>query len=75
MAITKPATLTARLSLRVRTLAETAAHVRGTTLSRFAAIAIEDAAQRELMGDPTEHGAGTTVTPRRNELQREGGAA
>ena len=54
MAITKPATLTARLSLRARTLAETAAKTLGTTLSRFAAIAIEDAAQRTLMGDSAE---------------------
>ncbi len=63
MAITKPATLTARLSLRVRTLAETAAHVRGTTLSRFAAIAIEDAALREMSGAATEPEPGTAVTP------------
>ena len=63
MAITKPATLTARLSHRARTLAETAAHMRGTTLSRFAAIAIEDAALRELRGAATEPEPGTTVTP------------
>ena len=63
MAITKPATLTARLSLRVRTLAETAAHVRGTTLSRFAAIAIEDAALREMSGAATEPEPGTAVAP------------
>ncbi len=60
MALTKPATLTARLSQRARTLAVTAAHMRGTTLSRFAAIAIEDAAQRELMGDSTESVNGMT---------------
>ncbi len=60
MAITKPATLTARLSKRARTLAETAAHMQGTTLSRFAAIAIEDAAQRELMGVSTESVNGMT---------------
>ena len=67
MAITKPATLTARLSLRVRTLAQTAAQMRGTTLSRFAAVAIERAALQELGGTATEHDAGITVPPQRIE--------
>ena len=68
MAITKPATLTARLSLRVRTQAERAARMRGTTLSRFAAIAIERAALREMSGTATEHDAGTPVNPQRIEV-------
>jgi uncharacterized protein (DUF1778 family) len=67
MAITKPATLTARLSLRVRTQAERAAHMRGTTLSRFAAIAIEDAALREMVSAATEPEPGTTVAPKLTE--------
>lgn len=61
MGITKPATLTARLSQRVRTLAETAADLRGITLSRFAEIAIEDAVQRELMGDSKESEDGMPI--------------
>ncbi len=63
MPITKPATLTARLSLRVRTQAERAARMRGTTLSRFAAIAIEDAALQEMSGAATEPKPGTAVAP------------
>ena len=65
MAITKPATLTARLSLRVRTQAERAARMRGTTLSRFAAVAIERAAIRELSSAATEREPGGTLTPHR----------
>ena len=40
--------LSTRVSPRTRRLAETAAELRGVTLSRFAAEVIEEAARREL---------------------------
>ena len=41
-------TVSARLTPRTRRLAETAAELRGLTLSRFLAEVIEEAARREL---------------------------
>ncbi len=57
----KIATISARVTPRIRKLAEAAADLRRTTLSTFAANAIEDSAQRELMGDSTESANGMTV--------------
>ena len=51
MKILKKAVISTRVSTRTRQLAAVAAHVRGVTLSRFVAEAVEEAARRELMGD------------------------
>ena len=44
-------TVSARVSPRVRQLSMAAARLRGITLSHFAALAMEEAARRELVGD------------------------
>ena len=54
MSISKPATISMRVSLRVRRMAEVAAQGRGVTLSRFAAEAIEREARREFLVDTNE---------------------
>ena len=56
-------TISARVSPRIRQLAKTAAWIQGVTLSRFAAEAVKDAAQRELMSDSTEPSKRTTLAP------------
>lgn len=61
-------TVSGRVSPRTRRLAETAAELRGSTLSAFVAQAVEHAALRELRGTATEPEPGTTVTPQRNEV-------
>ena len=60
-------TVSARVPPRTRQRAEALAGLSGATLSCFIAHAIEEAARRELRSDTTEHDAGTTVTPQRNE--------
>ena len=47
-------TVSSRLTPRTRRLAELAAELRGVTLSRFAAEAIEEAARRELIGNSVD---------------------
>ena len=61
-------TVSARVPPRTRQRAEALAGLSGATLSCFIADAIEDATRRELRSDATEHDAGTTVTPQRNEV-------
>ncbi len=68
-------TVSARVPPRTRQRAEALAGLRGATLSGFIAHAVEEATRRELRSDATERDAGTIVTPRRIELQREGGTA
>ena len=53
--------VSARVNPRTRRLAEVAAEIRGLSLSRFAAEAIEDAVHRQLTGDSTEPQKGTTL--------------
>ena len=55
-------TVSARMSPRTRRLAETAAGLRGSTLSAFIAQAVEHTARRELMRDPTEPGLETVAS-------------
>ncbi len=52
MDMNRKLTVSARVSPRVRQLAMAAARLRGITLSHFAALAIEQAARRELVEDP-----------------------
>jgi uncharacterized protein (DUF1778 family) len=50
----KLVTISARVPARIRALAETAAKLRGTTLSAFAARAIAEAAKGELAAEDEE---------------------
>jgi uncharacterized protein (DUF1778 family) len=47
----KIVTISARVTPRVRTLAEAVAQLSGTTLSAFVAAAVEEVARRELAND------------------------
>ncbi len=60
-------TVSGRVSARTRRLAETAADLRGSTLSAFVAHAVERAALRELRRTATEPAPRATVTPQRTE--------
>ena len=57
--------LSARLSTRSKQLAKAAAELRGVTLSRFVAEAVEEAARSELVGEesPTRRGNSDTSPP------------
>ena len=63
-------TVSARVSPRVRQLSMAAARLGGMTLSGFVALAMEEAARRELVGDSTatEERATERGAPSRNGL-------
>ncbi len=63
MGISKPATISGRVSLRVRRMAEVAAQGRGVTLSRFVADAVEHEARREFLADTEQPGERTAAQP------------
>jgi uncharacterized protein (DUF1778 family) len=58
-------TVSGRVSARTRSLAETAATLRGLTLSAFVADAVDQAARHELTCQAAER-RGTTMPPERS---------
>jgi uncharacterized protein (DUF1778 family) len=57
MSGSRPVTISTRVSVRTRRLAEAAAELQGATLSQFAAAAIEHAARQQLRPEPDVTGS------------------